>query len=72
MDKRPTINDVMMTVPMSSKWRWCTASVCGCMGCCNGKVTSNGYSREDWEQWLINNPKPSDMDKPTTEWYSFK
>jgi hypothetical protein len=53
-EKRALSFDELMAI-MPEKWRerWCSAEVCGCMGCVNGSghLESYGHTKEDWVRW---------------------
>jgi len=51
------INDFMMAMPESWRLNWCNGGICGCVGAanCSGGLTGNGFTKEDWEKWKIEN-----------------
>jgi hypothetical protein len=63
-----TINEVMENLYIPWRYRWCSAmeepldlttgrGMCACMGCCNQYVKAAGFTKQDWEQWVQENPK---------------
>ena len=60
-----TIDELMVDAPF--KYRWCDADLCACMGCVNNFIATNGFTREQWEEWVSRNPDPN----PPQEGYSF-
>ena len=53
------MDGIMLGLPYSYRYMWCTSSICGCMGCANraGGAESKGVTKEDWKQWVKENPK---------------
>lgn len=53
------VHEVMMGIYPEWRYRWCSASVCGCMGGanCSGQATSKGVTHEQWLQWSLDNPE---------------
>jgi len=51
----------MSAMPMDWRYRWCESGACGCLGCANasGGVGAAGYSKQDWEGWVTDNPNPT-------------
>lgn len=56
-----TLDELMDLLYEKCRYRWCTADVCACMGCCNAELKYNGYTKKDWEEWVKNNPKPKNI-----------
>ena len=54
------VHEVMMGIPESWRHYWCSGGPCGCMGGanCSGMATSKGVTHENWQAWVIDNPKP--------------
>ena len=54
------VNEIMQLVPLDWRYYWCEAQICGCLGCANrsGGVKAKGVTKQEWEQWVIDNPKP--------------
>lgn len=55
--------DVMLTIPYPHRYRWCTACICGCMGCANKHVINNGFTKRQWEEWVEHHPYSEDDNK---------
>jgi hypothetical protein len=54
------LDEIMMNMPKSWRYRWCTCPICCCLGCANisGHLKKLGFTRENWEDWVKNNPNP--------------
>jgi hypothetical protein len=52
-----TIDVIMNSMPPDWRKKWCSSNACACMGCANvsGGLTSKGYKKEDWEEWMRGN-----------------
>jgi hypothetical protein len=50
----PSINELMLEMPVAWRRRWCNSQTCACMGCANvsGGLAAKGYTREEHQQWL--------------------
>lgn len=46
---------------------WCSGGLCACIGCVNNFVSTHGFKKEDWEEWVSRNPAP-----PKEKGYGFK
>lgn len=59
MNDRPNLDELMHSMPPQWRYRWCESTLCGCLGCANGagRLTFYGYTREDHNEWIRNNPK---------------
>lgn len=62
------IHDVMMGIPESWRYRWCSGGPCACMGGanCSGEASSKGVSHRDWQKWVEQNPNPIKPSNPNT------
>lgn len=64
------LNEVMLSMPISWRGRWCSNEVCGCRGGanCSGGLMRKGVTKEEWQEWVNSN-----LDKAThTKVRSFK
>ena len=60
--RRGLFNTVMNSIHPSERYRWCTAGACGCMGCANYYVLKAGFTQEDHQEWVRNNPPTNPAD----------
>jgi len=53
------LNIIMKKMPQEWRYNWCDAGLCCCLGCCNvsGRLLKLGFTKQDWEQWIKENPK---------------
>ncbi len=52
------INELMDSA--YNKYHWCNIKGderCACLGCMNNLILTNGFTKEDWEKWVIENPQ---------------
>lgn len=54
------VNEIMQSMPLDWRYRWCEAVVCACLGCANrsGDAKAEGVTKAEWEQWVKDNPAP--------------
>ena len=59
MSERPSLDELMRSMPPQWRYRWCESRLCGCLGCANrtGRLIFYGYTREDNNEWIKNNPE---------------
>lgn len=55
------VHEIMMSISSKWRYRWCGGGWCGCMGCSNvsGAVVSKGVAKEQWDEWVADNPDPN-------------
>lgn len=55
---RLTIDELMSNISVPDRYYWCESKVCGCMGCANGsgQLKANGYTKDEWQEWVRINP----------------
>lgn len=58
--KYATIDDLMKDA--YNKYRWCNGDRCACMGCVNNLISINGFTKEQWEEWVKLNPDTSEKE----------
>jgi len=53
------INIIMNKMPLEWCYKWCENRICCCLGCANvsGGLTKNGFTKQDWQKWVNENPK---------------
>jgi hypothetical protein len=51
-DDRPSIDELMKSSPYRY---WCKNQECWCQGCVNQLMYRNGYSENEYKQWLREN-----------------
>lgn len=63
---KPNINEIMLSMPLEWRYRWCESKACCCLGCVNraGGIEAQGFTKEDWLEWVNRNPKPKDIKDP--------
>lgn len=68
-----TIDELMKDA--EHKYRWCDAGLCACLGCVNNFVTTHGFTKKDYDEWLIKNPNTEpekDFETKLHEYKSFE
>lgn len=70
---RPTIDELMSRISPSDRYYWCESKICGCMGCANGfgQLKANGYTKEEWQEWVRENPEKEFISMRMNTEYSF-
>lgn len=64
---KKTLNEVMEGLrSVTARYYWCNARACCCLGCCNTEVLNAGYTKENWEEWVRENPQPEVVSKGTS------
>jgi hypothetical protein len=60
-NEKPSIDSVLQDMHESWRYRWCAGGWCACMGAanCSGGLSGKGYTKEDWEAWVAQNPNPN-------------
>lgn len=64
MNLNPTvfkIDSVMESLPLESRYRWCEAKYCCCLGCCtrgSEGLIALGFNKGDWNWWVTRHPEP--------------
>ncbi len=60
--RKDRIDKEIRAVHVMNRYRWCESIACACMGCVN---RSGGVrcTKEEWEQWVEDNPKPENWDE---------
>ena len=53
------LEKLLMKMPIEWRYNWCPGNLCACLGCANmaGELTENGFNKEQWEEWVKENPK---------------
>lgn len=59
MKPKETVDRLMSKVPEYSRYRWCEAKACGCLGCVQVNDKDRRLTKEEWQDWVARNPKPS-------------
>ncbi|MFA6199070.1 MAG: hypothetical protein WC679_01525 [Bacteroidales bacterium] len=49
----------MAEMPEEWRYRWCENGICGCIGAanCSGGLSEKGFTKEDHQSWVLDNPK---------------
>lgn len=60
-NEKPPFEVAIQDVPESWRYRWCGGSFCACMGAanCSGGMSGKGYTHEEWQGWVSENPNPN-------------
>lgn len=54
--------EAILAVPEYWRHRWCNSGgPCACMGAanCSGGLSGQGYTHEQWQEWVEKNPDPN-------------
>lgn len=64
-----SLNSHMNTLPLDWKYRWCESDVCACLGAanCSGGLIKNGFTKEQWQEWVNKNPQ-TELNSIETNW----
>jgi hypothetical protein len=67
-DRKKQLDKLMKEMPLEWRYYWCNPkSICACMGCANrsgGIHWKHKYTREEWEEWVKENPDPRKDESP--------
>jgi hypothetical protein len=67
-DRKKQLDKLMKEMPLEWRYYWCDPkSICACMGCANrsgGIHWKHKYTREEWEEWVKENPDPRKDESP--------
>ena len=57
--KDSKIDVAMKSISEEHRYKWCEGGPCACMGCANvsGGLVDKGFSKKDWERWVVKNPQ---------------
>ena len=67
MDLDPShskIDEIMQSMPVEHRYRWCDSELCACIGCCNRGsegLIAKGFNRADHLWWIARHPKPEEI-----------
>lgn len=56
-----SFEEAILALPERWRYRWCNSGPCGCMGGanCSGGLSGKGFTYEQWQEWVKNNPDPN-------------
>lgn len=56
-----TFDEAILAMPEQWRYRWCASGPCACMGGanCSGGLSRQGFTFEQWQEWVSNNPNPN-------------
>lgn len=58
---QPSFEEAILAMPEHWRYRWCSSGPCACMGGanCSGGLRAKGFTFEQWQEWVNENPDPN-------------